>query len=384
MVRNETWHRGKTGSDQMLRQNLPRRCVARANAFAHNDRGFLKSLVTWLAAGAVLVAIDALRLKAENGKKVENQGGVKQQAAIEPQSLERDFEADARLAKALGNRSPELIQMVPIEGGTYTMGDPLSSGLVAWTLSLTTGNPTYRDRVQEHEESVESFYLGKYEVTVEQFVYFLNAIERKDERHLYLISGSPVRFRGGQWSYEVGAEHLAVDTVTWHGANAFCEWLSDETGDSFRLPTEAEWEFAAKGKEGRLYPWGVTLQEYPLDEDGQAKLDAEVRKRADWGGNLSPKPGRRPVGSFPQGSTPEGVCDMVGGVWEWCNDWSSPLRSRKVLRGGRENAGSPTMTSTRLSESPKGRRDAHIYGMRLVREPRPKRQGAAPQVPLRP
>lgn len=322
----------------------------------------------------MLVILFALNvaLLADDGDMADSPSEANEQAAAAKPLIKSDAEADARLAKALGDLSPELLQMIPIQGGAYTMGDPISSGAAGVLLSLVTGNPV--NQVPLHKETVEGFYFGKYEVTFEQFVYFLNAVERKDEKNFYRVTASPVRFRKGKWTCKEGAEHLAADTVTWYGAKAFCDWLSKETGDVYRLPSEAEWEFAARGKEGRLYPWGVTFNELPVDDEGDRKLEAEIRKRADWGDNtladiLFPRTRRRPVGSFPEGATPEGVCDMVGGVWEWCEDWSGPLSSTKVLRGGQENAGYDTMTTTRLSQSPKGRRDAHIYGMRLVREP---------------
>jgi formylglycine-generating enzyme required for sulfatase activity len=59
------------------------------------------------------------------------------------------------------------------------------------------------------------------------------------------------------------------------------------------------------------------MNDLPVDEDELRKFDAEIRVRADWG------EGRKTVGSFPNGATPEGLCDMVGGVWEWCEDWYS-------------------------------------------------------------
>ncbi|HUY90357.1 MAG TPA: SUMF1/EgtB/PvdO family nonheme iron enzyme [Pirellulales bacterium] len=354
-----------------------RRGIASSNVFANGEFVCCRARASWFLVFVSLLAVDALGQEAQNGNKVDEQCCEQEQTADERPALELDPEADARLAKALGDRSPELLQMIPIQGGTYTMGDPIFSGpggvLLLVAIRLIAMHPAVIDQVPEHQETVEGFYIGKYEVTVEQFVYFLNAVERKDQKYLYRVAGSPVRFRDGKWICKQGAEHLAADTVTWYGAKAFCEWLSKETGDVYRLPTEAEWEFAARGEEGRLYPWGVTFNELPVDVEGDNKLEAEIRKRADWGDNtlldiLFPRTRRRPVGSFPKGATPEGVCDMVGGVWEWCQDWSGPLSSDKVLRGGQENAGHHTMTTTRLSQSPKGRRDAHIYGMRLVRE----------------
>jgi len=110
---------------------------------------------------------------------------------------------------------------------------------------------------------------------------------------------------------------------------AFCQWLSGETGQPFRLPTEAEWEKAARGTDGRIYPWG----------DGWDK----TRLNSGEGG-----PGdTTPVGRYsPAGDSPYGAADMCGNVWEWCRTkwWGSYKdyqddndlegTSPRVLRGG--------------------------------------------------
>jgi formylglycine-generating enzyme required for sulfatase activity len=295
----------------------------------------------------------------------------------------RDSEADGRLRDALKDTAVDLLEMVPITGGTYRMGSPFDVGSYSegWLIAAVVGDSSWVNQGPQHEVTVDGFYLGKYEVTVEQFLCFLNAIAAEDQRYLYLHRRSPVSYEHGRWLCEKGREHEAADTVTWDGATAFCDWLSKKTGDTYRLPTEAEWEWAAKGKEGRLYPWGVTLADYPTDEDGWKEFEADIRKRADWGER------KRPVGSFPNGATPEGVCDMVGGVWEWCQDWyhmrydASDQRNPKgpppvlfggrVLRGGKENVGGNlTETTTRLVQRADCDRESHIYGMRLLREVR--------------
>ncbi len=307
--------------------------------------------------------------------------------------LRPDRAADTRLVEAFGGLRPELLRMVAIPGGSFTMGNPFDSPSDAPALFVIFGllfkKPLFVDQGPRHEVAVSEFDFGKYEVTVEQFVFFLNAasVDRSDKRYVFLHPNGTVCYSQDRWNCAPGAENRAVDTVTWHGATEFCKWLSKQTGDKYRLPTEAEWEWAAKGKEGRVYPWGVTIEELPGDEDGGRQLDADVRRRADWGQSpiaalLWPNRKRRPVGSFPNGATPEGVCDMVGGVWEWCEDWYS-LRYEtnqslnptgpssgyaKVMRGGQENTGDYTETITRLAAPPAGDRGAWIYGFRLLRE----------------
>jgi len=307
--------------------------------------------------------------------------------------LRPDREADARLAKAFGGLTPELLQMVAIPGGNYTMGNPFDSPSHSPALFVIFGllfkKPLWVDQGPLHEVTVDEFDLGKFEVTAEQFVFFLNAasVDHNEKRYVFLHPHGTVCYSHDRWNCAPDAERRAADTVTWYGAKMFCDWLSKQTGDKYRLPTEAEWEWAAKGKTGRLYPWGVTIEELPADEDGARKLDADVRRRADWGQSpmgalLSPHRERRRVGSFPNGATPEGVCDMVGGVWEWCEDWYSfryetnqrlnptgPSNGgSKVMRGGRENTGAHTETITRLAAPPAGDPGARIYGFRLLRE----------------
>jgi formylglycine-generating enzyme required for sulfatase activity len=96
--------------------------------------------------------------------------------------------------------------------------------------------------------------------------------------------------------------------VSWHDAVRFCEWLStrDERKAVYRLPTEAEWEFAAAGAGGREYPWG----------DGEPG-----HERGNIAGDADGFAGLAPAGSYAAGATPEGLLDLAGNAAEWCHDW---------------------------------------------------------------
>jgi serine/threonine-protein kinase len=170
-----------------------------------------------------------------------------------------------------------------------------------------------------HGVRLSSFWLAETPVTNRQYGLFLEQ-NKSDEP--------------GYWRDERFSDpEQPVVGVSWHDAVRFCEWLSEQGGGGFRLPSEAQWEYAARGTDGRIYPWG---DEEPDD------------KRACF---ATGKPAA--VGSFPGGRGPFGTLDQAGNVWEWCLDvWdekayekragSEPVdllvtkgdEQRRVLRGG--------------------------------------------------
>jgi len=180
---------------------------------------------------------------------------------------------------------------------------------------------------------LDTFYIDKYEVTHAEYVEFLNAIgghvgrceghdcvdtqdENSDSHIIY-------DYRVGWYMVERGYEDHPVIKVSWYGAKAYCEHHGK------RLPTEAEWEKAARGTDGRVYPWG----------------DEFEASRANVGDRVGDT---TPVGSYPAGASPYGAHDMAGNVWEWVEDWyqaypGSDCQSDlfgakyKVVRGGSWN-----------------------------------------------
>lgn len=175
-----------------------------------------------------------------------------------------------------------------------------------------------------HRVSLEAFYLDRYEVTNAQYQRFVDATGHRAPQHE--VDPRYDLWAGGTFPPEFKAQ--PVVNVDWHDAAAYCEWAGK------RLPTEAEWEKAARGTDARIYPWGN-------DPPTPARLNFARR----WEGPQT----LRPVGSFEPGRSPYGAYDMAGNVWEWVSDWYKPgynqalpernprapgAGSAKVLRGG--------------------------------------------------
>ena len=218
----------------------------------------------------------------------------KQAAAVpRPDSLAGDRAKDNE--EILG---PGFGKFIFIPGGEFTMG---------------RNNGEKVDEKPEHLVELSPFYVGRTPVTNGQFVPFLNQVGIKQEE--YLCSKKPwtsgeIAHLDGKWACVPGAEHDAACGESWILAERYCEWLSEKTGRKCRLPTEAEWEYVCRGKEGRKFPWGNN------ENDLESKT-WRWRRRAYSNRKF-------PVGSFPKGATPEGVCDLIGYMDEICSDWYDP------------------------------------------------------------
>ncbi|MFH1220086.1 MAG: SUMF1/EgtB/PvdO family nonheme iron enzyme [Candidatus Eisenbacteria bacterium] len=245
----------------------------------------------------------------------------------------------------------ETPEMVLVPAGTFTMGDG-----VAYC------------GVDEHEVTLShSFYLGKYEVTNKEY---RDALQWADDNNYVTATSSAVNdnldestallvhlaesdcqisFSGGVFTVASGKEDYPMVNVSWYGAAAYCDWLNMSQGlarvynhstwqcnsgdpygaSGYRLPTDAEWEYATQYGGERIYPWGN---------------ESPDCSRANYSGCVG---STAPVGSYPAAPASLGLYDMAGNVWELCNDWHTcdlgtgpvadpkgpPSGSYRVLRG---------------------------------------------------
>jgi serine/threonine-protein kinase len=172
-----------------------------------------------------------------------------------------------------------------------------------------------------HRVAVDSFWIDQTEVTNAMYSAFLNERGNQAEEgvswwepgagHRGIIYGH-IDEVDGVFRPRSGYEDYPVIEVSWYGAAGYCSWAGS------RLPTEAEWEYAARGPQALRYPWGTTL-------DGSRANYCDVNCTYDWR-DTSLDDGFAqwgPVGSYPAGASWCGALEMAGNVWEWVNDWWS-------------------------------------------------------------
>jgi iron(II)-dependent oxidoreductase len=236
--------------------------------------------------------------------------------------------------------------MVAIPAGTFMMG--------------SDDGP--EDERPRHEVLLDAYVIDRYPVTNAAFAELLNAVgppNRAGER-LFDVDDSDARIHAvaGRWVVYSGFEAHPVVEVSWVGARDYCAWRGK------RLPTEAQWEKAARGTDARRYPWG------------NAAPDASrARYAAGWNETA-------PVTSFPAGASPFGVLDLAGNAWEWVSSLYRPYPYRaddgrenltgagvRGTRGGGHDSKPDEITTTQrgrlLSRNP--RSGHHNIGFRCVR-----------------
>lgn len=179
---------------------------------------------------------------------------------------------------------------------------------------FTMGNSAGNEDEKPHEVFLSSFYMDKYEITASRFAAFLNILNDASLIARYGDIDCPTctvqtiknaSAEKGRYLAAKGFENKPVNYVSWTGADAYCRWAGK------RLPTEAEWEKAARGTDGRKYPWG---DKEPESDQNLAVYDLSECHGTDW-------EKMREVDSHPLGRSPYGIHHMGGNVWEWTADW---------------------------------------------------------------
>ncbi len=211
--------------------------------------------------------------------------------------------------------------MVYIPSGTFQMGNSFHPE-GDW------------DEVPVHTVTLSSFWMSKYEITNGQYCGFLNSAYpaqiKEDGGIIYASSDSgnsypycflsQIDFSGGVFTVRSkGGRSMINDPVvqvSWYGAKAFCDYYG------YRLPTEAQWEYAARGGySGRRFPWGNTITHSQANYDSSSSQSYDISPtrgyHPTWNDGIYPY--TSPVGSF--AANGYGLHDMTGNVWEWCSDW---------------------------------------------------------------
>ena len=210
------------------------------------------------------------------------------------------------------------LELVRVPAGPFLMGS-----------DKTKDSQAYDAELPQHSLTLGDYYIGKYEVTNTQFLAFVQATGYKTTAEKEGAGADWRHPRGPDTNIDQKAQHPVVQ-VSWHDAIAFCDWLSKVSGRKVTLPSEPEWEKAARGVDGRIYPWGN---------------DAPTKDLLNFNRNVGDT---TPVGQYsPKGDSPYGVADMAGNAWEWTRSlWGKDVNTPEfkypyVAGDGREdlNAG---------------------------------------------
>jgi hypothetical protein len=198
---------------------------------------------------------------------------------------------------------------------------------IAW-IEIPGGPFIYQ---QDERRELPTFWIAKYPVTNAQYQCFIDDGGYDDPRWWTDLERSEPE--PSQWPQG----NRPRTNVNWYECVAFCRWLNACLGlsqDRIRLPTEVEWERAARGPSGREYPWGTGYR------SGMANVDETRSNRGKWALRQTTA-----AGVYPHAETPEGIADVAGNVWEWCQNHhddpksvdSKPNRAARALRGGSWN-----------------------------------------------
>jgi formylglycine-generating enzyme required for sulfatase activity len=179
-------------------------------------------------------------------------------------------------------KAPEGMILIP--SGEFTIGtNKVDEKNHAFSLGFN--KPWFADEMPERRIDIPDYYIDRFEVTNLKYFIFCQATDHK-----------PPPYWGGQ-KFPEGMDHIPVTEVNYFDASGYAKWAGK------RLPNELEWEKAARGRAGYIYPWGNDFI------PGIANLSFSPKAKKDQG--------LKPIGSFPKSASPYGVQDMIGNAWEW-------------------------------------------------------------------
>ncbi len=247
------------------------------------------------------------------------------------------------ISNLISGQNSKYPEMVFVKGGSFKMGS----------------NNGYKDEKPIHSASLSDFYIGKYEVTVAQYRLFCKQTHHpfppKPDRQWY-DEHDKVR----EWTWR---DNNPIVDVSWYDAQEYCEWLSKQTGDEYSLPTETQWEFAARG--------GNKSHKYKYSGSNDINEVA-------WYDETTYERGPKPVGQLKPNEL--GIYDMSGNAFEWCKDIYGHYPSRggrnpsgakrgpyKVIRGGSWYYVDDFCRVTQR-DSPKPTLRKFVYGFRVAKK----------------
>ncbi|HRC44913.1 MAG TPA: SUMF1/EgtB/PvdO family nonheme iron enzyme [Nitrospira sp.] len=206
-------------------------------------------------------------------------------------------------------------EMVLIPAGEFLMGSDKKTDRLA-----------YRSEIPQRSVYLDAFTIGKYEVTTLEYLKFVLATDRLPQLDW--------RYDGG--NFQDTMAHHPIMHVSWYDADAYCKWAGK------RLPTEAEWEKAARGVDGRLFPWGSEYAGPTRANFGRTGLSGPVRDRPE---RLLLYPPIISVDRYENALSPYGLYQTIGNVAEWVSDWydqdyykTAPIRNPKGPESGTQKA----------------------------------------------
>lgn len=256
-----------------------------------------------------------------------------------------------------------LPRVIDIPAGPYIAGSGRAEREAAYRLDeaaykspVTRNNGWYANEAPRHVAVTGAYAITATPITNRQYAAFVQATGHRapdvDPRtwYSYGLIYPYARTRRYAWVHghpPAGREDHPVVLVSWRDAKSYARWLSRRTGQHWRLPTEDEWEKAARGTDGRRFPWGDRFDPHLLNSADAGPLDT------------------MPVGSFPRGASPFGMLDAAGQVYEWTATMAG--KGRAIVKGGAwDDKGCGICRPAARSSRPVGLKHV-LIGIRLVR-----------------